>query len=83
MTRNDLQIRAGVFGTGLLFALVIVVAHLPLVLLVLPFVMIFLSIVADMQELCAAWFGMLNSVGIFDPAVLTDPEQAIYSERRD
>jgi hypothetical protein len=83
MTGNDLQTRAGVFGTGILLALVMVVAHLPLVLLVMPVGMIFLGVVADMQELRATWFGMLNTVGIFDPAVLTDAEQAIYAERRD
>ena len=45
--------------------------------------MVFLIIIADMQELLVAWFGMLKSVGIFDPAVLTDPERAIHAERRD
>jgi hypothetical protein len=60
-----------------------VVAHLSLILLVVPIGMIFLGFVADMQELRAAWFGMLNTMGIFDPAVLTDAEQAIYAERRD
>lgn len=41
------------------------------------------GIAADMQELRAAGFGMLNTVGIFDPAVLSDPERAVCAERRD
>jgi hypothetical protein len=80
---SDLNTRSAICGTGILLALVLVIARLPLVLLAVPVGMIFLGIVADMQELLAAWFGMLNTAGIFDPAALTDPERAVYAERRD
>ena len=80
---SDLNTRSALCGTGILLALILVIARLPLVLLAVPVGMIFLGIVADMQELLAAWFGMLNTAGIFDPAALTDPERAVYAERRD
>jgi hypothetical protein len=83
MMKNDLRTRSALCGTGILLALVLVMAHQPLILLAVPAVMIFLGIVADMQELRAAWFGMLNTVGIFDPAILSDPERTIYSHRSD
>jgi hypothetical protein len=83
LANSDLQTRAAICGTGILLALILVVAHLPLILLAVPIGMVFLIIIADMQELLVAWFGMLKSVGIFDPAVLTDPELAIHAERRD
>jgi hypothetical protein len=83
MTHSDLRTRSALCGTGILLTLVLVMAHQPAILLALPAVMIFLGIVADMQEHRAAWFGMLNTLGIFDPAVLTDPERAVFAERRD
>jgi hypothetical protein len=80
---SDLRTRSALCGTGILLALVLVVARLPLVLLAVPIGMVFLGIAADMQELLAAWFRMLNTVGIFDPAVLSEPERAVYAGRRD
>jgi hypothetical protein len=82
MTENNLQVRAAVCGTGLLLALVTVVAHLPLILLVVPVVILFLGMVADTEELHAAWYGMLSTMGIFDPAILSDPEREAYAQRR-
>lgn len=83
MTQSDLRTRSALCGTGILLTLVMVITHQPLILLAVPAVMVFLSIAADMHELHAAWFGMLNTVGIFDPAALTDPEQAVFAESRD
>jgi hypothetical protein len=83
MTDSDLRTRSALCGAGILLALVIVVAPLPLILLAVPAVMIFSGIVADIQELRAAWFGVLNTLGIFDPAVLTDPERAVLAGCRD
>lgn len=82
MTHDVLRTRSAICGTGILLALVII-AHQPLVLLAVPAVMIFLAIAADIQELLAAWFGMLNTLGIFDPAVMSDPDRAVYAGRRD
>jgi hypothetical protein len=83
MTHRDLRTRSALCGAGLLLTLVLVMAHQPLILLAVPAGMIFPGIVADMQELRAAWYGMLNTLGIFDPAVLTDPERAVFAGRRD
>jgi hypothetical protein len=80
---SDLRTRSALCGTGILLALILVVARQPLILLAVPAVMIFLGIAADMQELLAAWFGILNTAGIFDPEVLTDTERAVCAERRD
>jgi hypothetical protein len=80
---NDMRTRSALCGAGILLALALIIAHQPLVLLAVPAVMIFLGIMADIQEIRAAWYGMLNSVGIFDPAVLSEPERAVFAGRRD
>jgi len=82
MTENDLQTRAAVCGAGILLGFVMVVAHLPLILLVVPVVILFLGMVADAEELHAAWYGILSTLGVFDPAGLSDPEREAYAERR-
>ena len=82
MTENALQTLAAVCGAGILLAAIFLIAHLPLILLVVPVVIVFLGIVADPEELHAAWYGILSTVGIFDPAVLSDPERDRYAERR-
>jgi hypothetical protein len=79
---RNLRTRAAVLGTGIMLGLVLVVAHLPLILLAVPVVILFLGIIADTEELHAAWYGILNTVGIFDPATLSDPERDAYAERR-
>jgi hypothetical protein len=71
-----------VFGIGILLALVVDIAHLPIILMVIPLVILFLGMVADTEELHAAWYGMLSTLGIFDPAILSDPERDAYAERR-
>jgi hypothetical protein len=80
--KSDLQTLAAVCGSGLLLALICLFAHLPLILLTVPVVIVFLGIVANPEELHAAWYGMLSTIGIFDPADLTNSEKAIYAERR-
>lgn len=82
MTENDLPACAAVCGAGVLLAVICFIAHLPLILLAVPVIIFFLGIVADTEELHAAWYGILSTVGIFDPAVLSDPERASYAERR-
>jgi hypothetical protein len=83
MPPGDFRTRAGIFGAGILLALVMLVAHLPPILLAVPAVMLFLGVAADLKELHAAWYGMLSTAGIFDPATLSDPERAAYAECRD
>ncbi|MFA5269615.1 MAG: hypothetical protein WC379_16745 [Methanoregula sp.] len=82
MTENPLLTRAAICGAGILGAIIVILAHLPLVLLVVPVVILFLGIVADPFKAHAAWYGALNTVGIFDPAVLNNEEKENYAGNR-
>jgi hypothetical protein len=82
MFENELQTRAAICGTGILLGLVLVLAQLPLLLLIVPVAILFLGIVADPDEMHAIWYGMLNTLGIFDLSVLTDAERLNYAEKR-
>jgi hypothetical protein len=75
MFEDELQTRCAICGTGVLLGLIFVLAHLPLILLTVPVAVLFLGIVADPEETHAVWYGMLNTLGIFDLSVLTDAEQ--------
>ena len=48
----------------------------PFILLIVPVAVLFLGIVADPEETHAVWYGMLNTLGIFDLSTLTDAEQS-------
>ncbi len=82
MFENELQTRCAICGTGVLLGLVFVLAHLPLVLLIVPVAVLFLGIVADPEETHAVWYGMLNTLGIFDLSVLTESENVNYSQEK-
>jgi len=82
MNEQDARTRIGIFGAGILLVLTIIVAHLPLILLVVPAVIFFLGTLADMEELHATWYGMLSTLGIFDPGALADDEKEAYARRR-
>jgi hypothetical protein len=82
MFENELQTRAAICGTGLLLGITFLFAHLPLVLLMVPVAILFLGLVADPEETHAVWYGMLNTIGIFDLSVLTDAEQLDCGEKR-
>ena len=82
MFENELQTRCAICGTGILLGLVFVLAHLPLILLLLPVAVLFLGVVADPEETHAIWYGMLNTLGIFDFSALTDAERVNYSDKR-
>ena len=75
MFENEMQTRCAICGTGILLGLVLVLAQLPLLLLIVPVAILFLGIVADPDEMHAIWYGMLNTLGIFDLSVLTDSER--------
>jgi len=79
MFGNELETRCAICGTAFLLGLVFVLAHLPLLLLTVPVAVLFLGIVADPEETHAVWYGMLNTLGIFDLSVLTDAENVNYS----
>ena len=82
MTENNLLTRAAICGAGILAGIIIILAHLPLILLAVPIVIIFLGIVADPKEAHAVWYGALNTAMIFDPAVLGNEEKEIYAANR-
>jgi hypothetical protein len=82
MFENEVQTRAAICGTGILLGLVLVLAHLPLILLVVPVAVLFLGLVADPEETHTVWYGMLNMLGIFDLSGLTDAERVNYAEKR-
>jgi hypothetical protein len=82
MFENEMQTRGAICGTGVLLGAVMVLAHLPLILLIVPIAVLFLGLVADPEESHAVWYGMLHTLGIFDLSVLTDAERLNYSDKR-
>jgi len=82
MFENELQTRAAICGSGILLAIIFFFAHFPVVLFVVPVAILFLGIVADPEETHAVWYGMLNTIGIFDLSSLTDPEKANYAVKK-
>jgi hypothetical protein len=82
MFENEMQTRAAICGTGILLAIIFFFAGFPLVLQIIPVAVLFLGLVADPEETHAVWYGMLNTLGIFDVSVLTDYEKTEYAEKR-
>jgi hypothetical protein len=82
MFENEMQTRCAICGTGILLGLVLVLAHLPILLLIVPIAILFLGVVADPEETHAVWYGMLNTLGIFEFPALTDIERFTYAEKR-
>lgn len=82
MFENEMQTRCAICGTGILLGLVLVLAHLPVFCLIIPVAILFLGIVADPEETHAVWYGMLNTLGIFELPELTDIERMTYAEKR-
>lgn len=79
---NDLQTRAAVCGAGILLAIIFLFAHLPLILLIIPVVIVLSGIIADTREIHATWYGMLSTAGIFDPALLDEEETGAIAQER-
>ncbi len=63
MFENVLQTRAAISGTGVLLAIIFLLAHLPLIFLTVPVAILFLGIVADTEETHAVWYGILFTAG--------------------
>jgi hypothetical protein len=82
MFENEMQTRAAICGSGVLLGLVLLLAHLPVICLLVPVAILFLGIVADPEETHAVWYGMLNTLGIFKLPELTDIERLTYAEKR-
>jgi hypothetical protein len=82
MFEDEVQTRCAICGTGILLGIIVVLAHLPLILLMVPVAVLFLGIVADPEETHAVWYGMLNTLGIFDVSTLTDDESVNYAQKK-
>ena len=82
MFENELQTRCAICGTGILLGFIFLFTGFPIILLTLPITILFLGVVADPDEMHAVWYGMLNTLGIFDLSVLTDAERLNYAEKR-
>jgi hypothetical protein len=82
MFEDEVQTRCAICGTGVLLGFIVVLAHLPLILLTVPVAVLFLGIVADPEETHGVWYGMLNTLGIFDVAMLTDAENVNYTRKK-
>ena len=82
MFENEVLTRCAISGTGIMLGLIGVLAHLPLLFLILPVAVVFLGIVADPEETHAVWYGMLNTLGIFDGAALSPAERLQYAEKK-
>jgi hypothetical protein len=82
MFENETQTRCAICGTGVLLGAIFLLAHFPVILLVVPVGVLFLGLVADPEETHAVWYGMLNILGIFDLSVLTDAERENYAQKR-
>jgi len=82
MFEDEVQTRYAICGTGVLLGLIFVLAHIPLILLTVPVAILYLGIVADPAETHAVWYGMLNTIGIFDISTLTDAENVNYAQKK-
>jgi hypothetical protein len=82
MFENELQTRTAICSTAALLATIFFLAHLPHILLIVPVGVLFLGIVADPEETHAVWYGVLNTLGIFDAASLNPVEVENYAEKR-
>jgi hypothetical protein len=82
MFENVVQTRAAICGTGLLLGIIFLGAGLPQVLEIIPIAVVFLGLVADPEEMHAVWYGMLNTLGIFDLSGLTEAEKLTCSDKR-
>ena len=82
MFEDEMQTRCAICGTGVLLGLIFLLAHLPIILLTVPVAVLFLGIVADPEETHAVWYGMLNTLGIFDVSTLTKDENVNYARKK-
>jgi len=82
MFENEIQTRCAICGTGILLGVVFLFAHFPVILLVVPVAVLFLGLVADPEETHAVWYGMLNTLCVFDFSALTDAEKVNYAVKK-
>jgi hypothetical protein len=82
MFENEMQTRCAICGTGILLGAIFLLAHFPVILLVVPVAVLFLGLVADPEETHAVWYGMLSMLGIFEVSALTEDERSNYAAKR-
>jgi hypothetical protein len=74
--------RCAICGTGLLLGIVVFLEHLPALALIVPVAILSLGLVAGPEEAHAAWYGMLNTLGIFELPALTEEEKANWAQKK-
>ena len=72
----------GILNTSIFFVGTNVLIRLPPLLLRVQVAILFLGLVADPEETHAVWYGMLNTLGIFDVSILTDAENVNYAQKK-
>ena len=82
MAESEVQTRAAICGTGVLIAIIFLFAGVPPLLLIIPVAVLFLGLVAGPEETHAAWYGMLNSIGLFAITDLADEEKKDCAGKR-
>jgi hypothetical protein len=82
MFENEVQTRCAICGTGILLGVIFFLAQFPIILLVVPVAVLFLGLVVDPEETHAVWYGMLNTLCVFDFSALTPIEQENYVLKR-
>jgi hypothetical protein len=82
MFENETQTRCAICGTGILLGAIFLLAHFPVILLVVPVAVLFLGLVADPEETHAVWYGMLFTLCVFDFSALSDAEKENYAEKK-
>jgi len=82
MFENEIQTRCAICGTGVLLGAVFLLAHFPVILLVVQVAVLFLGFVADPEETHAVWYGILNTLCVFDFSALTEAEKENYAEKK-
>jgi hypothetical protein len=82
MFEDERTTRCAICAGGILLALIFFLAHLPVLLLIVPAIILFLGLIADPYETHAVWYGILSALGIFDPSVLNEGERLIYAGKR-
>jgi hypothetical protein len=82
MFENETRTRCAICGTGILLGVIFFLAHFPVILLVVPVAVFFLGLVADPEETHAVWYGMLNTLCVFDFSALTEAEKENYTTKK-
>ena len=82
MVEHERLTRCAICGTGLLLGIVVFLAHLPALALIVPVAILFPGLVAGPEEIHAVWYGMLNTLGLFELPELTEAERSNRAQKK-